>query len=145
MTTHDFLSALQLLSRPYDSLLSTTVPDLSALQNAASKMITFHGLADEAIPHTGTTAYYQQVLRLDPHAADYFCYFEAPGIAHCTGGPGLWPNAAFEQLVAWVEDGVVPETLVAEFEDGTTRPLCPYPARQRYVVENDCGRAQGSI
>lgn len=51
---------------------------------------------------------------LDPHSADYYRYFEAPGVAHCGTGPGWFPGAAFQSLVDWVENGVAPETLEAK-------------------------------
>lgn len=133
MKTPEYLSFLQLSDRLYDSTLSAASTDLSGLRKSGGKLISFHGLVDEAIPSDGSTAYYQQVLKDDPKADEYFRFFEAPGIGHCTGGPGPWPNAAFDQLTQWVEEGIVPETLIAEFEDGSTRPLCPYPSKQIYI------------
>ena len=62
-----------------------------------------------------------------------------PGLYHCSGGPG--PNVfdALTPLVAWVEAGVAPETIVAaKFGNTTpptvqmTRPLCVYPKIAKY-------------
>lgn len=133
MTTPEYLSFLQLSDRLYHLTLSAASPDFSGLRKSGGKLIIFHGLVDEAIPSDGTVAFYQQVLKQDPNADEYFRFFEAPGIAHCSGGPGPWPNGAFDQLTQWVEEGIVPETLIAEFEDGSTRPLCPYPSKQTYI------------
>jgi len=62
-----------------------------------------------------------------------------PGMFHCAGGPG--PNVfdALSPLVAWVEKGVAPETIIAtKFVNDTppavqmTRPLCVFPKVARY-------------
>lgn len=97
VTAERFLSSLQLSGRLYDSLLATRLTDLSALRASKSKMITTHSLGDQSIPYKGTEAYYQQVLRRDPQAADYYRYFEVPGHLHCFGGPRPYPHTAFEQ------------------------------------------------
>lgn len=62
-------------------------------------------------------------------------------MAHCYGGPGLFPQTAFLSLVDWVEKGTAPEQLQAVSVpgmDGTppavekSRPLCPYPQVAAY-------------
>jgi feruloyl esterase len=69
----------------------------------------------------------------------------APGLAHCSGGPG--PNsfdmqAALEQ---WVERGIAPDSVVATHStDGAvdrSRPLCPYPSVAKYRGEGDVNAA----
>jgi len=69
----------------------------------------------------------------------YARLYMAPGVYHCSGGPG--PNVfdVLTPLVTWVETGVAPETLVAaKFSTSTpptvemTRPLCVYPKVPRY-------------
>lgn len=116
----------------FSSILGTSDPDLTDFREAGGKMITWHGLADEVIPVNGTYEYYQRVLDFDPNAADYFRFFPAPGVAHCLGGKGWYPDAALQSLVDWVENDIVPETLLGTTlpdANGTTRqaPLCPYP------------------
>ncbi|KAI9040095.1 tannase and feruloyl esterase [Aspergillus affinis] len=133
MTVADFFAALRLSDLEYKSMLGTACPDLSGFRDAGGKMISWHGLADEIIPPNGTIAYYQEVLELDPSAHEFYRFFEAPGVGHCAGGSGPFPNEIFKELIAWVEDGVVPERLNASSADGTVRPLCPYPSRQTYV------------
>jgi feruloyl esterase len=80
-----------------------------------------------------------------------------PGIGHCAGDwvtrrasdapfpssallPGSQvpsPNLLFDALVAWVENGVVPERVLASHRlaDGTlrTRPLCAFPTIARWT------------
>lgn len=133
MTDADFFAYLQQSEQEYNSMLGTSNPDLSRFRAAGGKIISWHGLADEVIPPNGTAAYYQQALRLDPNVDEFFRFFEAPGQGHCNGGAGPAPEKALEQLIAWVEEGVVPETLNATGTNGTTGILCPYPSRQTYV------------
>jgi pimeloyl-ACP methyl ester carboxylesterase len=133
MTDEEFLTGLQTSDREYHSILGTTNPDLRRFRDAGGKLLSWHGVADEVIPLNGTTAYYQQVLKLDPTAHDYYRFFEAPGVAHCQPASGAFPRTALDHLIAWVEKGIVPDTLNATLPDGTMRPLCPYPMQQAYV------------
>ena len=97
-----------------------------------------HGLADQLIFPNGSSSYYERVLKLDPKAKDFYRYFEAPGVAHCMGGPGAFPATVFDELVAWVEKGNAPDQLEAstapvdEAEAVRYRPLCLYPQVAAY-------------
>jgi hypothetical protein len=69
--------------------------------------------------------------------ADFIRLFMAPGVAHCAGGAGPAPTGQLEALLAWVEEGRAPETLMAVRRDQSgaivrSRPLCPYPLVARY-------------
>jgi Tannase and feruloyl esterase len=102
-------------------------------------MITWHGLSDEIIFSNGTYHYYRQVLENDPNAADYYRFFPVPGVNHCAGGIGPFPDRALQSLVDWVEKGIVPEILEGTSlpdANGTVRrrPLCPYPLVAAYQV-----------
>jgi len=62
--------------------------------------------------------------------------FLAPGMGHCSGGPG--PNQ-FDHLTAleqWVEKGMAPDKLIASHSANgrvdRTRPLCVYPQVARW-------------
>lgn len=103
----------------FDSIIGTGSPDLDRFNSRGGKIITWHGLADPIIPPQGTMFYYQKVLALDPSAADFYRQFYSPGVGHCSGGTGVIPTKALDQLRAWVENGTVPETL---------HPASPYPA-----------------
>ncbi|KAL3447612.1 Tannase/feruloyl esterase [Aspergillus insuetus] len=125
----------------YNAIIGTASPDLSGFRAAGGKMITWHGLADEAIFANGSSQYYQRVLEQDADVADFFRYFEAPGVAHCreTISAGPYPHDVLEDLIAWVEDGRAPETLRAEWRDQATqavlmrRELCQWPLVARYM------------
>lgn len=133
MTEAEYFSVLHASRNQYDSIISANDPDLTDFRNAGGKMITWHGLADQILTPRGTEDYYRRVLDLDPRAQDFYRYFEAPGVAHCAGGPGPYPGDAFAKLVQWVEEGAVPDTLSAHGNDGSSRDLCLYPLVQRFV------------
>ena len=93
----------------------------------------WHGLADQLIYPRGTKEYYNKVQRLDPNLRQFYRYFEAPGVGHCRGGIGVAPFSPLEAVIAWVERGEAPDTLLASSLDGSTaRPLCPYPLVSAY-------------
>lgn len=117
----------------WESFIGTNDADLSDFKEAGGKLITWHGIADDLIPPGGSTQYYDRVAALDTDVDQYYKLFLAPGLHHCAGGPGAYPvNGALQQLVEWVENGIVPDTLPAvgtQPVNGTvlSRDLCPYP------------------
>lgn len=134
MTVAEFFEFLAESKADYASMLAANNPDLSEFNANGGKIITWQGLADEAIPPAGMVDYYTQVLEHDATAPDFFRLFEAPGVGHCFGGPGPIPNPALDQLMDWVESGIAPDTLHAtRGSNNTSRDLCPYPLQQRYV------------
>ncbi|KAJ5088467.1 hypothetical protein N7456_012083 [Penicillium angulare] len=134
MTDAAFFKALHASTAQYSSFVGNVESDLSSFKANGGKMITWHGLADEAIPPNGTIKYYEEVLKNDPEAQDFYRFFEAPGVAHCYGGLGPIPNGAISQLVAWVEKDDAPATLHAtNGNNNTARDLCPYPLQQKYA------------
>lgn len=111
----------------YNDIISTDNPDLSAFKQAGGKMITWHGLSDTLIFPKGTEQYYKRVEEKDPSVRDFYRFFKAPGVHHCSGGVGPVPVDPLSQVVDWVENGVVPETVDALAADGRRRNLCQYP------------------
>ena len=98
----------------HSSVIGTDNPDLTDLQNAGTKMLTWHGLADQLITYHGTVDYYKRVAELNSNVTDYYRLFLAPGVEHCGLGPGLDPHLTiFDALRAWVENGTAPETISA--------------------------------
>jgi feruloyl esterase len=135
--------------------LNATNPDLKAFYARGGKLILYHGWNDAALAPQNTINYFQAVqAKLGQRRANGFMrLYMAPGVQHCTGGPG--PNR-FGQVVLpeqgdasndltmalerWVERGVAPKEIIAtkrQTNDATspvvrTRPLCPYPQVARY-------------
>ncbi|GJC91091.1 putative feruloyl esterase ARB_07085 [Colletotrichum liriopes] len=119
----------------FDSFMGSNDPDLTSFRDAGGKMITFHGLrkADPTIPSNISLDYYQEVLKLQPDAPDFYRYFLVPGLGHCWGGRGGQPIALFDQLRSWVENGTTPESSPVTITKPDNTPedqiLCPYPKK----------------
>jgi feruloyl esterase len=137
------------------SILNANDADLSRFKAAGGKLMMFTGTADPGVPFASAIEYYERVVEAQggnlTATQDFFRYYLAPGMGHCssiTGGPGVGdfgqpyspyvPKDASHdmllQLVDWVEKNAAPETIVAtRYADpaGTTvameRPLCTYP------------------
>ena len=63
--------------------------------------------------------------------------FMAPGVMHCAGGAGPQPTGLLEAILAWVEDGKAPDTLLATRRDQSgsvtrSRPVCASPLVAKY-------------
>lgn len=137
MTIAEYAQIFHKSVQEFGSIIGTNDPDLSEFRSRGGKMITYHGLADPAIPPGGSKNYYDHVLKKDGNAHDFYRLFFAPGLSHCWGGPGPYPETTFDALRKWVKDGVAPEVLDATSipdSEGKVlkRPLCPYPKQQYY-------------
>jgi hypothetical protein len=115
-------------------MMASDNPDLSAFRKHGGKVVIWHGWADPLINANGSVDYYNRVTKEMgglKRTQDFARLFLAPGIGHCSGGPGFAPQRALDAVVNWVEKGIAPETLPASRTvEGTaqTRPLCPFPA-----------------
>jgi feruloyl esterase len=120
------------------------------------KLIMYAGYEDPLIPSASTFDYYNkvkadQIADGGPAITSFLRLYMAPGVWHCSGGPGanafgnLGPQLppvpanpsddVLGALVNWVEGGVAPGNIIATkyVNDDETqgiafqRPLCPYP------------------
>jgi len=113
--------------------------DLSAYRRSGGKLLMYQGWSDAAQSASRTVEYFHDLKRQTPHGSDFVRLFMAPGMFHCSGGPGPNDFDSLGALEAWVEHGRAPESMIAtHFSDDTgepdrTRPLCPYPQIARYV------------
>ena len=114
--------------------------DLTPFKKSGGKMISYAGWMDPVVPPQDTAAYYDGVVKamggLDK-TRDFYRLFMAPGMGHCSGGPGPNQFDAITALEQWVEKGVAPDELIATPQhrgarSRRTRPLCPYPQVARY-------------
>ncbi|OAA72389.1 Tannase/feruloyl esterase [Cordyceps fumosorosea ARSEF 2679] len=123
--------------REYDWVIGTADADLRHLRLSDTKLLSFHGFADELIPPANTVRYYREALALDANLTDYYRLFMAPGVMHCGGGQGPNPTAMLHVLERWVENGTAPTRLdaVATAANGTRgeRQVCMYPESSRYT------------
>ncbi|NLD68951.1 MAG: tannase/feruloyl esterase family alpha/beta hydrolase [Limnobacter sp.] len=126
------------------AVLDSSNPNLTQFRARGGKLILWHGASDPAISVDGTTRYYNEAVAAagGQATADQFMrYYIAPGVLHCSGGPGADQVDLLESLDAWVTDGDAPGTLAAsKLSAGTpvlTRPLCVYPMYPRYNGSGD--------
>jgi hypothetical protein len=131
--------------RRLSGLYDATDPNLTAFERSGGKLIMWHGWADQAIPPTGTVAYYQAIQdRMGGLAATqaFARLFMFPGVYHCGGGNA--PNSfdLLTPLINWVEHRAAPTSVIASQSSGEsvvrTRPVFAYPRVARY-------RGTGSI
>jgi feruloyl esterase len=152
----DFHHDVDTVDDQLEAVLSADSTDLSAFREHGGKLIMYHGWADPLIPSQNSINYYDA---LAGHGRDgfrqasfgtgrnatlrstqsYARLFMAPGMYHCSGGPGPNTFDALTPLVTWVERGVAPDTIIAtKFVNDTppavemTRPLCVFPKVAKY-------------
>ena len=123
---------------------------LNNLRDRGAKMIVFQGNADPVFSIDDTTAWYDALdTEYSGNAKRFVRLFRVPGMGHSRGGPATDQFDALAALVAWVENGVAPDSIVAsargvgnagganvdvpaDWNAARTRPLCPYPLKARY-------------
>jgi feruloyl esterase len=113
--------------------------DLSGFRKRGGKLLMYTGWADPVVPPQDTIAYYDAAVKAMgglERTREFYRFFLAPGMGHCSGGPG--PNQ-FEMLAAveqWVERGAAPDRIIASHSTNgkvdRTRPLCVYPQVARW-------------
>lgn len=124
----------------YGAVIGTDDPNLEPFRERGGKVIILHGLADQLIPAQGTIDYYKRVQQRMggvEKTAEFARLFLAPGVDHGFRGAGPTPTGQLEAILRWVEEGTVPEKLIAEGRDQNgkivrTRPLFPYPKMAKY-------------
>lgn len=114
----------------FNNNLSATSTNLSPFRAAGGKLLTWHGLYDNAIFPEGTMDYHQRVVNALGGAQNvdsFYRVFLAPGVGHCGNGVGPVPLNPINALVDWVERGRAPDTLPAVRVDGgrtVSRNVC---------------------
>ncbi|MCC9172966.1 tannase/feruloyl esterase family alpha/beta hydrolase [Arthrobacter sp. zg-Y179] len=123
--------------------MSAMDPDLGAFKRSGGKLLLWHGWNDHHISPQSTLAYYDAVRgTMGKHAVNDFArLFMFPGVEHCSGGEGPDSFDVLTPVMAWVESGRAPASIIASkmetADDGAetvsrTRPVYPYPAVARY-------------
>jgi feruloyl esterase len=133
--------------------------DLADVRRRGAKMIVYHGVSDPIFSVEDTVTWYRGVDRRSGGDAESFVrLYRVPGMGHCSGGPAADQFDLVSPLVAWVERGQAPGSVVAQARGAgnaggvnaevpagwaadRTRPLCPYPTVARYTGRGDIDRA----
>jgi pimeloyl-ACP methyl ester carboxylesterase len=129
-----------------------TPPDpyeLETLQDSGTKLMVYHGMADGVFSPDDTIRWYSELNAQNANSADEFArLYLVPGMGHCRSGPSTEQFNMFEALVAWVEEGIEPDRVIAstrsdndeipqDWSPERTRPLCPFPQVARYNGSGD--------
>jgi feruloyl esterase len=126
--------------------VSAVDTDLRPFVERGGKLIMYTGWADPILSAYDITNYYEASAKvLGPKAQDSYRLFMAPGVAHCSGGPGPDVFDMLPALEAWVEKDAPPSRVIASrVEAGQivrTRPLCPYPQVAAWDGKGDTDKA----
>ena len=143
VTTEELLEFWIDSTNRYGGLIDTSNPDLTAFRNRGGKLMTWHGFADAAVP-TNDTIFYRSLVEGSMGGYDatneFYRLFFLPGVGHCGAGYGPIPTDALAKLVAWVEEGVPPTSVLGSYvtlNDATaTRPICVWPQVAKYIGGN---------
>ena len=167
--TFDYNRDLDLVDDVLAKDLNATSTDLRAFAGNGGKLILYSGWADPLIPSQSAVNYFNALAGSygGTHWATalkktqkFARLFMAPGMWHCNGGPG--PNSfggAIQQpppsydtkydlltsLVAWVEKGAAPNSVIAtkyksdlpQLGIQAQRPICAYPQIPTYNGTGD--------
>lgn len=131
------------------SMTFTDALDLSAFRNRGGKMMIYQGGSDSSVSIKDTLRWYDAMnVRMGSNAQSFARFFPVPGMNHCSGGPATDNFDMLPQVVAWVEHGVAPDSVLASATNpgyfnvaSRTRPLCPYPKQTRYKGSGDINDA----
>ena len=144
------------------SLYDATNPDLGPFAESGGKLILWHGLADPHISPLNTIAYYSAMQKQmgDKAVQQFARLYLFPGGYHCGGGEGPFAFDLMSAVIAWVENGTAPFSLVASHQTARvkgevvgvpagmpskssqnsstpninrTRPVYPYPLTSKYT------------
>ena len=151
---HAYQRGLEL--QPWFSYINTDDPDLRGAWHADTKVLSYHGLADELIMPQGSANYFVRAAREMggiERLQRFNRLFMIPGLAHdstfsrsgsidpATGAaaspdkvplpqPATGRDELFTALRRWVEQGVAPERIDVSSRNGSvTMPLCLYPQK----------------
>ena len=133
-----------------------TPPDVTGMHgfvDRGGKLLVAHGTADPVFSVLDSIRWYEGFVREHGAAQDSARLFLVPGMNHSNGGPAADQFDLVDALVAWVERGVTPTSIVAtargagsnlpnpevpaDWSPHRTRLLCPWPQVARYQGTGD--------
>lgn len=126
--------------REMAALNDATQADIRPFIDAGGKLILWHGGSDAGLSVNSTIDYATRMRKaVGAQKADSATrLYIAPGVNHCSGGPGPDDTDLLSAIDNWVSQGVAPQTLAArkvgaDGQVSRSLPLCVYPAYPRYT------------
>ena len=127
-------------------------PDVDTLQSFVSrgaKLIVGHGVSDPVFSALDTVAWFEAFRQKHGAQADLSIrLYLVPGMNHSRNGPAVDQFDLVDELIAWVEQGKLPQAVLARtrgfdsnlpnpevprtWSAARTRLLCPFPQVARY-------------
>ncbi|KIV76890.1 hypothetical protein PV11_08739 [Exophiala sideris] len=159
------LTDLDYAARVNPGEVETSETDLSDFHARGGKLLSYQGGYDNAAPFELNMWYYSRVgatLNMTvQELQSFYRLIYVNGMYHCTGGPGAWNigqvgplpsnlnstnNSVLLSLVAWVETGQAPNSIVGSLltDNGTVldqRTHCVYPAISKWDQQGDTSLA----
>ncbi|MXO66324.1 tannase/feruloyl esterase family alpha/beta hydrolase [Altericroceibacterium endophyticum] len=141
----DFDADMEIVDEKLAGSINAMSADLSAFHALGGKLIEYHGLADPVVSPWDSIDYFQRVrAQSGAETSGFYRLFLAPGVGHCSGGPGPSTFHTQSAIEAWVEQGRAPERLIVNAMDGDgseamSRPLCPFPQRSVPLTDDSVG------
>lgn len=135
---------------PQLAYAETNNTDLTALQNSGTKVIHYHGLADNLITAQGSIDYYRRAAEQMggvESLQNYYRFYLVPSMSHGFGNgstnreanpPLPTHDQLYEALTNWVENGIAPGRMDVFSEVTETSPtaksapICLYPQKATY-------------
>jgi len=157
-TKFDFNRDMARLDSAIAPVVNANNPDLGRVKKRGGKILMYAGAFDQHVPYQDALNYYERVVKVQRglrQTQDFFRFFIVPGMAHCSGGPGLTDlgqslsmnvkqdreHDLMTAMVDWVEHEIAPDKMIATtFNCCDTvnrvqmqRPVFPYPKFAHYV------------
>jgi feruloyl esterase len=132
-------------------IVSATSTNLKPYVGRGSKLIIYHGWADQNVAPLSSVNYYNDLINVLGKKAveDSVRLYMAPGMGHCAGGEGPSLFDTLTPLEQWREHGVAPKEIIAsQMAEGKvirTRPLCPYPQEAQYKGAGSTDQAENFL
>lgn len=118
-------------------LVDSISTNLTTFTAHGGKLIFYHGDSDPWFSPLDTFEYYKDMATANGGAeavSKWSQFYFVPGMSHCGGGKALDQFDLLGAIVAWVEKGTAPVSVVATGKafPGRSRPLCAYPRHAQY-------------
>ena len=141
------LTKCQSMNESFANMDADDPSQMTSIQQHGAKILTYHGLADMVTNPQNSINYYRLSAEHTggiEKTQEFHRLFLIPGMGHCFRSPGCAGKGnppiptleeLFSALVAWTEEGVVPEVLVAKSVDGkVSRPIMAYTGKPAWPV-----------